>query len=154
MFLSDITITNIQNRVNTQVLRNEVKVVAIHQHRGQIIARLKFDDEDIGCVLESKEGQNLADAIADVIRFNAYYRMADIYSGLECDDEAESILALWPLDQGATVQQLRPTEVISAQTFTKDIPGARIATPRQQADKPVVPSADITALNQKFGGRR
>lgn len=154
MFLSDITITNIQNRVNTQILRNDLKVVAIHQHRGQIIARLKYDDADIACVLESKEGRNLADGIADVIRFEAYYTMADIYSGLECDDEAEAILKLWPLDQGATVQQLRPAEVVATPAFTRDIPGARISTPRPAESKPVVSRSDIDALNQKFGGRR
>lgn len=136
MFLSNTTIVNIQARINTQILREEVTLIAVHQYRGEIIARLKLNDLDVAVYLEPRTGTNVGDQIADALRWSTYYCMADIYAGRECDDEAERILAIWPKQpEAVNVTAIRP----------------QVTPQSAQAD---TLAAGVAKLNEKFGGRR
>lgn len=132
MFLNNTTIQNIQTRLNTQVLRSDAVIMGIYQARGITAVRMTIDATDVVAIIESIDGF-LADHIADAIRWQSYYHMSDIYAGLECDDEAERILHIWPETDGRNVSQLRPQGV---------------------ADQPLDIKAASLKLQEKFGGRR
>ena len=109
MFLSSITITNINKQLKDLILRSDaIEVKAISRIQSGTFVRYTMDGQDMVSVIHPKPGDRLSDLIADAVRWQDYMLMEEIYSGQECVEEVDDILRIWPVTDGSNVKQLTP----------------------------------------------
>jgi len=103
MLLSEMTIKNIQKRLTEKcIFLDDVVVKAVWSARGTTLVRYVFNGDDLVSVLESQEGEFVADLLSGAIATRDYYRFEDIAQGFEKEDSIDLILKVWPIQVEAT----------------------------------------------------
>lgn len=109
MFLSALTVANVNKQLKEMILRTEgVEVKAICQIKSGTFVRYLLDGQDVISVVTLAPGAKISHLVADAIRWQDYFLLEEVYSGQECVEEADDILRIWPMGDGTNVKQLTP----------------------------------------------
>ena len=109
MFLSALTVTNVNKQLKEMILRSEgVEVKAICQIKSGTFVRYTLEGQDVVSVVQLTPGAKISHLVADAVRWQDYILLDEVYSGQECVEEAEDILRIWPMGEGTNVKQLTP----------------------------------------------
>lgn len=131
MFLSALTVSNVNKQLKEMILRSEgVEVKAICQIKSGTFVRYTLEGQDVVSVVHLTPGAKISHLVADAVRWQDYMLLDEVYSGQECVEEAEDILRIWPMGDGTNVKPLTPG-----------------VTKAEQANMDVA----LTKLTEKFG---
>lgn len=137
MLLSKETVANIQAKIEKSNFSvKEIGVNAIYSSSKLTVARYTLDGEEVVSQLHPQPNVNLADLIIDAAAFSDYYRLSEVYSGLEKDEVAEFVLKQWPGEN---------TENVLIFNSKEKVPFGRDSVPSQEK---------MNQLAERFNGKK